>query len=270
MSEPKPIVIKRPLHKDPLIILLTQTGAMLLILAALFAPILIELALVLGVVIYLGFLIPLSVGRTERIRRAISTKEKELAAWGFHSRDQEGPWINHIDGPVLRTVDFTKGKHFCSEWLVIDDGRVIVNPGHYEIQHELGRVNYFPRRQRTYAWDGCTPKRYFFWLLLFGVPDWWQKKVSIQQLNTKGEFEPQEVFWPMTNYASLVHDAFYQYLHVVPVSKTDVDQLFYDMLVEAGMWPPLAWLYHRAVRSNDEAAAEAEENGPAEFGFFGY
>jgi hypothetical protein len=270
LSHSNSIVIKRPIYKDPLIILLSQAGAILVLLTLLFAESYLRAVLITGAVIYLGFVIPLWVGRRARLQRAIDAKQRELARWGFHSRDQEGPWINHIDGPVMMEVEFTRGKHFCSEWLVIDDGRIIVNPGQCEIEHELGRVTYFPRRTRTYAWDGCTPKRYFFWILLFGAPDWWEKTFILNRPNQKGVFEAQPVLWPMAHYASLVHDAFYQYLHVVPVSKDEVDKLFYDMLVQAGMWPPLAWLYHRAVRSNDEAAASVDGNSAAEFGFFGY
>jgi hypothetical protein len=50
---------------------------------------------------------------------------------------------------------------------------------------------------------------------------------------------------PKTHYASLVHDVFYQYLEYVPVSKKEIDLLFYDMLRETEF--PLAWFYYMAV-----------------------
>ena len=66
-----------------------------------------------------------------------------------------------------------------------------------------------------YAWDGCTPKLSFFNLFIFGVPD--------------GHFDYRTTK-PYTYYASLVHDALYQYLDSVPVSKDKIDLLFLEML----------------------------------------
>lgn len=43
----------------------------------------------------------------------------------------------------------------------------------------------------------------------------------------------KQVFWQRSHHASLVHDALYQYLHTLPISKTAVDQLFYDMLCDS-------------------------------------
>lgn len=66
-----------------------------------------------------------------------------------------------------------------------------------------------------YAWDGCTPKWSFLNLAIIGVPD------GHIDLRT-GK--------PYTYYASMVHDALYQYLDSVPVTKARIDKLFHKML----------------------------------------
>lgn len=66
-----------------------------------------------------------------------------------------------------------------------------------------------------YAWDGCTPKWSFLGLWIAGVPDG-----HVDYRTGK----------PYTYYASLVHDALYQYLHSVPVTKKQIDLLFLKML----------------------------------------
>lgn len=66
-----------------------------------------------------------------------------------------------------------------------------------------------------YAWDGCTPKWSLLNLWVIGTPDG-----HINHRTMK----------PYTYYASLVHDALYQYLDTVPVSKKNIDQLFLAML----------------------------------------
>lgn len=66
-----------------------------------------------------------------------------------------------------------------------------------------------------YAWDGCTPKWSFLGLAVIGTPDG-----HIDYRTGK----------PYTYYASMVHDALYQYLDSVPVTKAQVDKLFLKML----------------------------------------
>ena len=77
-----------------------------------------------------------------------------------------------------------------------------------------------------YAWDGCTPKYSFLGLKIVGVPD---GHIDIETMK------------PKTYYASLVHDAFYQYLEDVPVTKKEIDKLFVKMLEER--YFPLARFY---------------------------
>ena len=82
-----------------------------------------------------------------------------------------------------------------------------------------------------YAWDGCTPK---FCLLdvLLGVPDG-----AVDSRTGKVK----------TYYASLVHDALYQFLDVgLPYNRKDADDFFLCLMEETGFI--LRQIYYRAVR----------------------
>ncbi|RJX69479.1 hypothetical protein DZ860_14925 [Vibrio sinensis] len=90
-------------------------------------------------------------------------------------------------------------KAFVSQWLDIStDGLITVKAG-----------------EHGYRWDGCTPKVSVLNLWILGVPD---GHINYRTMK------------PYTYYASLVHDALYQYLDTVPVSKADIDLLFLEML----------------------------------------
>ena len=59
--------------------------------------------------------------------------------------------------------------------------------------------------------------------------------------------------------ASLVHDAFYQLMRerrVPQGSREAVDKLFYEMLLEDGMWRFRAWVWYRKVRRYAGGAAD--------------
>lgn len=101
--------------------------------------------------------------------------------------------------------------NFNSEWLQIFGGVIFIPKG--------------------YSWDGCTPKIKIAGKLVIGTPD--------------GEIHP-ETGKPRTYYASLVHDALYQYFPQHGISRKDIDSLFLDMLRMSGF--KSAGLYHRAVR----------------------
>jgi hypothetical protein len=58
----------------------------------------------------------------------------------------------------------------------------------------------------------------------------------------------KKVFWQRCMHASLVHDALYQYLDNIPLSKIEADNLFYDMLFEAGMPKLIAKVYYLSVQ----------------------
>ena len=80
-----------------------------------------------------------------------------------------------------------------------------------------------------YAWDGCTPKWSFLNVAIVGVPD--------------GHID-HRTMKPFTYYASLVHDALYQYLDTVPISKAEIDLLFLRMLGDF----KLAKIYYLCVK----------------------
>ena len=162
-------------------------------------------------ILVLGVQLPRVVGRRTRIRNSLDAKKKELKKWGFHSRDREGPWLNYIDYPLVKESAYAAGKLFYSEWLIIHDGKIIVNPGQSSVDPS-GSVIYNYCVRRTYAWDGCTPKRFFFWFAILGTPDWWQVTENVTTLDDKNNCVHKSVFWQQAHHASLVHDALYQYL----------------------------------------------------------
>ena len=95
--------------------------------------------------------------------------------------------------------DWIIGKQFTSEWLEIS---------------EKGKIK-VKANEHGYSWDGCTPKWSFLNLMIIGVPD---GHINYRTMK------------PYTYYASLVHDALYQYLDTVPVPKEKIDLLFLKML----------------------------------------
>lgn len=100
-------------------------------------------------------------------------------------------------------------KKFEAPYLRIDDGFITVPKG--------------------YAWDGCTPKRIVKDLVI-GTPDG----------------SPGVGGYPKTYFASMIHDALYQYKAEVPVSRKETDCLFYSMLADQDFY--WAKVYYKAVR----------------------
>lgn len=84
-----------------------------------------------------------------------------------------------------------------------------------------------------YAWDGCSPKWKIADLMLIGVPD--------------GTIDP-DTGKPKTYYASLVHDALYQFLDEpdFPFTRAECDEIFHDILIDSGF--SFADLYYYVVR----------------------
>lgn len=84
---------------------------------------------------------------------------------------------------------------------------------------------------KNYAWDGCTPK---FCLIdiVVGVPE------GATHQRTKQ---------PKTYFASLVHDALYQFLDDgLPLNRKDADQCFLKLMRESDF--ALSRIYYWAVR----------------------
>lgn len=86
---------------------------------------------------------------------------------------------------------------------------------------------------RGYAWDGCSPTCCFLDLGYLGTPDGTVSSESKE---------------PKTYYASLVHDALYQFLDHpdMPFTRQVADTLFYDVLGESGF--KLRIIYFCVVR----------------------
>lgn len=238
--------LRRPLLPILPHVLATLLGTVLLILACRFLPALFYPLLVGALPVYLGVSLPHWVGRCERLQRIRKARDASVAQWGFCGRDRPGPWVNYIDYPLTVECKELRGRFFYSEWLVIHDGRIIVNPGHSRIDPKRSEVRYRFDRPRTYAWDGCSPKIPFYWLAIVGTPDWWEHTENVQYIH-QGAVKTKPVFWPVAHHASLVHDALYQFLNVAPVRKEQADRLFHRMLLESGMPRLLAWLYFLAV-----------------------
>jgi len=110
------------------------------------------------------------------------------------------------------TDDFAfKDKAGIVRLVLLRDGKVTVNKG--------------------YAWDGCSPKICIFDVLI-GTPDG-----AVDSRTRK----------PKTYYASLVHDALYQFLpDGVPLTRKQADGCFLRLMTETGFAP--RHLYHLAVR----------------------
>jgi hypothetical protein len=84
---------------------------------------------------------------------------------------------------------------------------------------------------KGYAWNGCTPK-FFFLDLSFGTPD-------------GAVYRPTGR--PKAYFASLVHDALYQFLGKdSPISRRQADEAFLRLLTDSRF--RLRWLYWLAVR----------------------
>jgi hypothetical protein len=85
---------------------------------------------------------------------------------------------------------------------------------------------------KGYAWDGCTPKFKMF-DLLFGTPEGIPHKKTLL---------------PKTYFASLVHDALYQFLDAgSPFSRRQVDKIFLHILTEYSFAPRN--IYYAMVRA---------------------
>jgi len=84
---------------------------------------------------------------------------------------------------------------------------------------------------RGYSWNGCSPKFCVFDILI-GTPD------GVVHLRTGR---------PKAYFASLVHDALYQFLPLsAPLTRADADRVFLRLLAESNFAPRR--LYWLAVR----------------------
>lgn len=124
------------------------------------------------------------------------------------------PYKFRIEADYTYTeTGWTLDEEYESKWLHIsENGTVTVKAN-----------------ENGYAWDGCTPKKSFLNLAIIGTPD---GHINYRTMK------------PYTYYASLVHDALYQYLDTIPVTKKNVDLLFLKMLGDF----KLRYIYHFFVK----------------------
>jgi len=123
------------------------------------------------------------------------------------------PYIFRITDDYIYETGWVLEKPFVSRWLEISEqGRLTVKAN-----------------ENGYAWNGCSPKWSVYNLFIIGVPD--------------GHVD-HRTMEPFTYRASLVHDALYQYLDTVPVTKAQIDRLFLKMLADF----KLRHLYYFAVK----------------------
>ena len=117
------------------------------------------------------------------------------------------------DDVFIKTSLFNRSSNH--EWLEIEDnGKIIVKGSN------VG----------GYAWDGCSPKRNFI-DLIFGTPD--------------GRFD-YNTDKQITYFASMIHDALYQYKSSINLSRKEVDKIFKLNLKKSGF---MLWrIYYYAVR----------------------
>ena len=113
------------------------------------------------------------------------------------------------------TTDILQNRVCDFKWLNINENGTITVKGTYK---------------NGYAWDGCTPKRNFLHIT-WGNFDGELKRFS------KGDYKPY------TYYASMIHDVLYQYKRCAPITRKEVDRIFYIMLKESSfMWARMFYL----------------------------
>lgn len=84
-----------------------------------------------------------------------------------------------------------------------------------------GRITVKGNSKNGYAWDGCSPKCHFLHFV-WGTPD------------GKLDYRTEKA---ITYYASMIHDAIYQFKKEVDISRKEADMLFKCILIESGfMW----------------------------------
>lgn len=127
-------------------------------------------------------------------------------------RNKVYKFVHHHDVVIYTNLT---NREFNSPWLQID---------------KLGRIIVKGTNKDGYAWDGCSPKINFLDFII-GTPD------------GRFDFQTEQ---PITYYASLIHDALYQYKSKVPISRREADILFRIILKRARFkW---AYLYYFFVR----------------------
>lgn len=113
------------------------------------------------------------------------------------------------NNPIVFQTEI-KNRAFKNDWIEINkSGQITVS--------------------KNYAWDGCSPK--FNCLdLTIGTPD--------------GRMV--DCIYPITWYASLIHDACYQFKKEIPLTRKEVDVLFLNEMIKQDF--KLKYVYYYTVR----------------------
>ena len=133
-----------------------------------------------------------------------------MSHWKFCLTEGDYSWESNIKLEKALSFKDKRGK----EWLHISEAGVITV-------------------RKNYAWDGCTPKlRIFDWFYI-GTPDGTMTKKTGK---------------PKTYYASLIHDALYQFIDEVemPFTRKQMDRMFLQILSVNEY--SLAHIYYGGVR----------------------
>lgn len=98
-----------------------------------------------------------------------------------------------------------------------------------------GTIRVKGTRGEGYAWDGCTPK-FNFLQNTWGICDGSTIKFG------------EKDYKPYAYYASMIHDALYQYKRCAPITRKEADLIFYQMLKQAGFkWAPVYYFFVRGL-----------------------
>lgn len=131
-------------------------------------------------------------------------------------------WVFRLDADY----DFDVRRHLPPGW--IEEATFVDARGKPRLTL---RADGTARVLAGYAWDGCTPK-HVVWDVVVGIPDG-----ATHELTGK----------PKAYYASLLHDALYQFLDGgLPMRRKDADQVFLELLARDSFAP--RGLYYLAVR----------------------
>lgn len=151
-----------------------------------------------------------------------------------------GAIANHRDSEMTEEECLKKGPH-GRVWKFITDTAFTWNTHRFENRYcdfkwlkiDDNAITVKASKDQKYAWDGNTPKVNMLGLTL-GTPD--GKLIK----HKNGEYKP------VTYYASMIHDVIYQYKRCAPVTRREADQIYLDMMRDAGF--PLRSVYFAGVK----------------------
>ncbi len=149
--------------------------------------------------------------------------KKENESWKFKLKNHDDRIFRIPNKDLLNS--YGEGFLFDSEW-----GYIEAEPGGLKITINPG-----------YSWNGCNPKR-IIWDIEVGTPD--------------GAIDAH-TGRPRVYYPSLVHDFLCQFEEQIPLTRAEIDMVFYRLMVEYDFAP--AKIYYGMVRLFSLFSAEKEK-----------